>query len=138
MPDDIRKIIILGSGPAGLTAALYYFGMKAREARTLGGFAYLAVSIVLAGFSVFAINQYWLARAIPEPVCLTLAAAVSTAFATGTDESSNEWAVAGPDAASVSTAANTTERGWITASRRGRGASRPRNPPACPSASAAS
>ncbi len=64
--------------PIGLAGTLYYFGLKARAAETIGGFAYLAVSIVLSGFSVFSVNHYWLGGAIPQPVCLTLATATAT------------------------------------------------------------
>ena len=77
----VRLIPVL---PLGLTAGLYYFGMRARKSRTVGGFAYLAVSVGLAGFAVFAVNRYWLAEVIPPSLCLAVAAAASTVLATCT------------------------------------------------------
>ncbi len=68
--------------PIGLTVAFYFFGFRALKTRTIGGFAYCAVAIVLASFSVFSVNKHWLSGAIqPQSLTVLLGICTSTLLA---------------------------------------------------------
>ena len=50
--------------PISLTGIFYYFGIRSRAERDLGGYAYCVVAIVLAAFTVFSVNEHWLRSAL--------------------------------------------------------------------------
>jgi hypothetical protein len=70
--------------PMSLTAIFYYFGVRSRDERTFGGYAYCVVAIVLTAFTVFSVSEYWLGGALSRSWTLLLGIAASTCLAAWT------------------------------------------------------
>ncbi len=67
--------------PGGLAALLYHYGMRERETKSIGAFACTSVAVVLAGFTVVAIDRSWLGGVLGDRPGALLAALCSTALA---------------------------------------------------------
>lgn len=64
--------------PICLTGIFYFFGIRDRTEKDLGGYAYCAVAIILSAFSVFSVNEHWLGSALSGPYALTVSFAVAS------------------------------------------------------------